>query len=118
MFFWVCVLKNFSPSEMRADARPNASTHAYCMTTRLPKSATFELSKSGERLAAQLAELWVHRVGFLGGLWNPTSSAAECFSPSASAAHQVPAEVADLEAQLTKAQARRLCGIIGVVPKS
>ena len=53
------------------------------MVTRLPKSATFQLNKFGERLAAQLAELWVHRMGFLVDLWGPTSSVAGCFSPSA-----------------------------------
>ena len=115
---WSVKHRGTAVSEVRADVRPNARTHAYCMATRLPKSATFELSKSGERLAAQLAELWARRVGFLVGLWDPTSSVAECFSPSALAAYEVPVEVADLEAQLTKAQAKRLRGITGVVPKS
>ena len=57
---WSVKRRGTAVSEVRSDVWPNARTHAYCMA----KSATFELSKSGERLAAQ-AELWVHRMGFL-----------------------------------------------------
>ena len=108
---WSVKRRGTAVSEVRADVRPNARTHAYCMATCLPKSATFELSKSGDGRA----------VGAPHGL-------AACWWACGIQPHRLLsvshpllwllAEVADPEAQLTKAQAKRLRGIMDLVSKS
>ena len=115
---WSVKRRGTAVSEVRADERPNARAPACCVVTRLPKSATFELNKFGERLAGATGRAVGAPRGLSGGPVGSNLIVAECFSPSALAAYEVPAEVADLEAQLTKAQAKRLRGIMGLLPKS
>ena len=114
---WSVKRRGTAVSEVRADVRSGTRTHACCVATHLPKSATFELNKYGERLAARLAELWVHRMAFLVELWDPSSPLTECFSAAALAGYEAPEGTEALEPQLNKVQARRLRGILALAPK-
>ena len=114
---WSVRRRGTAVSEVRADVRAGTRTHACCVATHLPKSATFALNTYGGTLAGRLAEIWVHRMAFLVELWQPSTPLAECYSAAALAAFQRPPGTEDLEGQLTQTQARRLRSILTLVPK-